>query len=391
MDNSYTKDQRTVFVTQLVQRTKQRDLNKYFKKQGCHVNEVILLMDRRTGKHKGCAYVEMLRMDDVSTAVQLSGQTPDFQRFPILIKASEAEKNQNASSGITTAASMGVPLPLKLPPLLGADGKPLEAQKVYVGNLDPSVTQEHLFTLFSSFGHLLKVTLQMDGTTGLSKGFAFLAFHDPKEANLAIQTMQQQTLMGRPLKTGWANQSSTTPGVTMVTADDFPPDASSRAQRAYTVLAQLTMGVPIATIQEATSNTGATVVSAAPGTVAHARANMATSATVSIASGSQNTVAEEQKKPPEKKPTQFVLVRNMFDKDQETELDWHKDVEEEFKEECSKFGKLDKVLVRHLEPGGKIFAQFSSAEGADKCAKALQGRWFDQRQLVVEFVDEMPV
>ena len=89
-------------------------------------------------------------------------------------------------------------------------------------------------------------------------------------------------------------------------------------------------------------------------------------------------------------PTRFVLVRNMFDKDQETDPDWQVDVGEEFREECAKFGTLEQVIVRYLEPGGKIYAQFATVEGAQKCARALQGRWFDKRQLAVEYVDEMP-
>ena len=90
---AYSKDQRTVFVQQLVQRTTERELKKYFRKQELKVNEVILLRDKRTGRHKGCAYVEMRRMEDVPKAVALSNQVPSFQRFPILVKASEAEKN----------------------------------------------------------------------------------------------------------------------------------------------------------------------------------------------------------------------------------------------------------------------------------------------------------
>ena len=40
------------------------------------------------------------------------------------------------------------------------------------------------------------------------------------------------------------------------------------------------------------------------------------------------------------------------------------------------------------EPGGRIYASFGSEDGAAKCAAALAGRWFDKRQLRVEFVDE---
>ena len=194
-----TKDQRTVFVSQLVMRANERDVRRYFRRKvGIKVNDVAMLRDKRTGRHKGFCYVELARLEDVIKAVSMNNQAPDFQRFPILIKASEAEKNYTIPSANTlTAAMMGVKTASV--PVVGPNGKLVEAQKAYVGNLDPSITQEHIFSLFSCFGTLEKVMLQTEPITGVSKGFAFLSYRDAKDANLAIQTMAGQTLAGRPL------------------------------------------------------------------------------------------------------------------------------------------------------------------------------------------------
>jgi len=218
----------------------------------------------------------------VQKAVALSGQPPDFQRFPVLVKASEAERNYLVpnSSATLTASQLG--MNVKSGPIVGPNGKLMESQKVYVGSLDPSVTQEHLFVLFRQFGQLEKVAIQMEPSTGISKGFAFLSFHDPKEANLAIQTMSNQVLAGRHMKTGWAtNQVSSNPGIEVVTSDEFPTDASARAQKAFQVLAQLALGVPVSSIGQATTTSAPTAAAAAPGgssripTVAEARASLA--------------------------------------------------------------------------------------------------------------------
>lgn len=198
-DNLLTKDQRTVFVSQLVMRADERDLRKYFKKVlECKVNEVIVLRDKRTNRHKGCAYVELGRLEDIPKALEASNKPPDFQRFPILIKASEAEKNYVlTNSQLTlTAKQMGAKGPVG--PVM-RDGKLLEAQKVYLGNLDTTVSQELLYSIFSKFGHLEKVAIQMDPILGTPRGFAFLTYRDPKDANLAIQTMSNQIIRGRPL------------------------------------------------------------------------------------------------------------------------------------------------------------------------------------------------
>ena len=192
-NGSITKDQRTIFVSQLVMKANERDIKRFFRKTlGCKVNDVQLLRDKRTGRHKGCAYVELGRLEDIPTAVAATGKQPDFQRFPILVKASEAEKNYGIDG-----PSANVSLPIQVP-VTGLT-KRIEAQKVYNGSIDRNVTQAQLYAIFSQFGDLEKVTLQVDTATGMSKGFAFLSFKDPKVANLAIQAMSGQVLAGRPL------------------------------------------------------------------------------------------------------------------------------------------------------------------------------------------------
>lgn len=164
-------------------KTMERDLKRFFRKTvGCKVNDVHILRDKRTGRNRGCAYVELNKVEDVPRALASNGATPEFQRFPILVKGAEADKNYTSS---------GVPVSVQ---------KRVEAQKVYVGSVDRNVTQAQLYTIFSQFGDLEKVTLQVDTTTGMSKGFAFLSFKEPKVANLAIQAMSGQVLAGRPLE-----------------------------------------------------------------------------------------------------------------------------------------------------------------------------------------------
>lgn len=89
-------------------------------------------------------------------------------------------------------------------------------------------------------------------------------------------------------------------------------------------------------------------------------------------------------------PTKHILVHNMFNKDEETDPGWETDIRLDFEEECQQYGKIVSVIVMHKDPGGKIYATFESEDGATKCAKNLAGRWFDKRQLRVEFVDSIP-
>lgn len=195
------RERRTVFISQLVMRTTERDLQKYFKRElRIQVNDVIFLKDRRQHGHRGLAYVELANLKDVELAISESGKVPDFQRFPIQIRRSEADKNYEGGSTMTSNTntfdliSGGA---ISVDTNGTANNNPV--QQVYIGNIERIVTHAQLHYLFSQFGPLTKVAIQIDPTTQLSRGFAFLTYGDAKSANLAIQTMQGQMLAGRAL------------------------------------------------------------------------------------------------------------------------------------------------------------------------------------------------
>mmetsp|Transcript_10787 Transcript_10787/g.13371 ORF Transcript_10787/g.13371 Transcript_10787/m.13371 type:complete len:189 (+) Transcript_10787:338-904(+) len=86
-----------------------------------------------------------------------------------------------------------------------------------------------------------------------------------------------------------------------------------------------------------------------------------------------------------------IMVHNVFDKNEETEEGWEEDIKEDFEEECSKHGTIKTVKVESEKEGGIIYVLFDSVDAATACAKALAGRWFDKRQLKVEYVPEESV
>jgi RNA-binding protein 39 len=105
-----TRDHRTIFVGQLTQKVRERDLETFFSTMG-KLEHVLLIKDKFTNKSKGFAYVEYSNLEDIPKVLMMNGQVPPFQSFPIMIKASEAEKNFAArkdaafSSGPATKAS----------------------------------------------------------------------------------------------------------------------------------------------------------------------------------------------------------------------------------------------------------------------------------------------
>ena len=76
----------------------------------------------------------------------------------------------------------------------------MEGSKLYVGNLDYSVTENQLRELFSQHGEVVDAVVVEDKYTDRSKGFGFVEMSDNSEAQQAIETLNGSDFSGRSLK-----------------------------------------------------------------------------------------------------------------------------------------------------------------------------------------------
>lgn len=74
-----------------------------------------------------------------------------------------------------------------------------EKNKLYVGNLPYSVTDEALAKLFDSFGEVQEAKVISDKFSGRSKGFGFVTMADEKMAEKAIAEMNGKDVEGRSI------------------------------------------------------------------------------------------------------------------------------------------------------------------------------------------------
>lgn len=82
-----------------------------------------------------------------------------------------------------------------------------EEKKVYIGNLEFSVTEEDLRKFFEENGVTVKeVKIISDKFSGRSKGFGFGEFDTEEEASKAIDTLNEKDLKGRPLRVSKARK-----------------------------------------------------------------------------------------------------------------------------------------------------------------------------------------
>lgn len=72
--------------------------------------------------------------------------------------------------------------------------------KLYVGNLSYSTTEESLGAHFGAAGTVTSTAIITDKFSGRSKGFGFVEMSSDEEAQAAIDQFDGQEFDGRPLK-----------------------------------------------------------------------------------------------------------------------------------------------------------------------------------------------
>ena len=173
----------------------------FFEKIGT-VNDVIMIRDKSTNRHKGFCYVEMRDLDKVPMVLMLNGTVPDYQKFPILVKASEAEKNflyaqeQRKVHSITD---------LGYGPAVPASGSASAlANQLFVSNIHEAITEEDLRTVLRAFGEVDSVSLQKS-ESGRSKGSAFVTYRVAADAHRAKEKVSGLELAGKALEVAYAS------------------------------------------------------------------------------------------------------------------------------------------------------------------------------------------
>jgi RNA recognition motif-containing protein len=71
--------------------------------------------------------------------------------------------------------------------------------KLFVGNLSYNTTENELQDAFAQFGTVLEANLMVDRISGRPRGFGFVTFSTPEEAQKAVEGMNGAQLGGRAL------------------------------------------------------------------------------------------------------------------------------------------------------------------------------------------------
>lgn len=80
--------------------------------------------------------------------------------------------------------------------------QPVNNNKLYVGNLPWSMTNDQLAELFGQHGEIVadSAVIITDRMSGRSKGFGFVEFTNEEDAKAALEALNEFEVEGRPLK-----------------------------------------------------------------------------------------------------------------------------------------------------------------------------------------------
>lgn len=332
---------------QLAARVRQRDIEDFFYKVG-KVREVRLIMDNRTRRHKGIAYVEFVDIESVGKAIALTGTR--LCGVPIVVQHSQAEKNRLAQASALSKSSAAI--------RNGATGP----MSLYVGSLHFNITEDMLRGIFEPFGTVDKIELSRDPETNRSKGYGFVHFREADDAKKALEQLNGFELAGRPMKVNYVTERTDYiphgPGA-------FDSDELDRggielgAAGRLQLMAKLAEGTGIELPQAAMSALNLTSSTSGP----------------AVQNGTQPPIA-----------TQCFLLTNMFDPSSETNPEWPSEIKNDVIEECRKHGGVLHVYVDQSSQEGHVYVKCASISSATATVNALHGRWFAGRLITAAFV-----
>ncbi|PHH60959.1 hypothetical protein CDD81_1016 [Ophiocordyceps australis] len=369
--NEDERDSRTVFVQQLANRLRDEKLQRFFEDNAGPVNEVQIVKDRVSGRSKGVGYVEFKHPESVQKALQLTGRI--LENIPIIVRLTEAEKNRQArktdeSGGQTNSASF---------------------HRLYIGNIHFNVTQQDLVAVFEPFGELEYAQLQMD-EHNRSKGFGFVQYKKAANAKEALEKMNGFELAGRPIRVGLGNERSGGDGNRNhgQNSANFQGSAFSGAGGRGPAAAFDRAG---GRDNERNGGGGALDDSDVAGVNFNNYSRDALMRKLARTDETSNSRDEAQALQPktEVKPlpvnvssaSRCVVLRNMFDPDEEEGDNWVQELEEDVRSEAEKkYGHVVHIAV-DANSKGDIYLKFDKVQGGENAIKGLNGRYFGGRMI----------
>jgi len=196
---------RRVYVGNLSWRTSWQDLKDHFKVVGNVVHADV--MTGNDGRSRGCGVVEFDHCNGAVAAIEQLNDS-ELDGRPVFVREDREDYELKAAGivplygggGGGAAAAGGGGARAHHAPRAGGGGAAMHggSRRVFVSNLAWTTSWQNLKDHFRSAGTVVYADVMME-PSGRSKGFGIVEFETAAEAQLAIETLSESNLDGRPL------------------------------------------------------------------------------------------------------------------------------------------------------------------------------------------------
>ncbi|KAG0326660.1 hypothetical protein BGZ99_009242 [Dissophora globulifera] len=352
------------------------------------IKELVLKVDPATGKHRGFCFVEYKLPEAAILAVEASESIDVGGRH---IKIGRP-KNYDASA-------------IK-------DLPPPPEDRIYVANIGSLVSESDLAGIFAAFGEVEKCVLKPDPLTRKHKGYGYVLFKSGTNIDTLVESMKGFMLLDMPMGVCKALIGGPLPegmdaldNMSASAAASLSPQAPTATTAAVSAPASAVNPAMIARATATAASTAQRLVAMGQSSGMNGdRESVASEENMSISGNQRYMVMQSLARsgglvPPAAAATPAstgasteqatgstaTVVRLQY---QATPADIDDQLEEEFREECGKYGPVVRVRLLPLAEGLlRIFIQFASPIDARSAAAQLQGRQFDGKTIQASLYD----